>query len=50
MSEKTAREKDLKTHYNIIHSLKRSNYIRNREVRDKQGNKLKADKEILLNR
>jgi hypothetical protein len=44
MSEKAATEKDLKTHYNIIHSLKRSNYIRNREVRDKQGNKLKGIK------
>jgi hypothetical protein len=47
MSEKAARENDLKTRYNIIRSLKRSNYIKNREVRDKQGNKLKADKEIL---
>jgi hypothetical protein len=47
MCEKAAKENDLKTQYNLIRSLKRSNYIRNREVRDKQGNKLKADKEIL---
>jgi hypothetical protein len=47
MCEKAAKENDLKTQYNLIRSPKRSNYIRNREVRDKQGNKLKADKEIL---
>jgi 23S rRNA G2069 N7-methylase RlmK/C1962 C5-methylase RlmI len=47
MSEEAARENDLKTQVNVIPSLKSGNYIRNREVRDKQGNKLKADKEIL---
>jgi hypothetical protein len=48
MSEKAARENYLKTQYNIIRSLKRSNYIKkNREVRDKQENILKAAKEIL---
>jgi hypothetical protein len=46
MCEKAARENDLQTQYNLIRSLKRSNYIRNREVRDKQGNKLKAPKPI----